>query len=564
MKDNLFVLRSFRLLFQYNPGKLIFLALLTLFLGINQGFSIVLLIPFLQLLDIGEAESSNQLVKLFNSIIDRTGITLSLEIVLLAFIILMVLIAFLNYWKSIYQSKYQENFSYLIRKRLFRKIILSDWKSLNNKSKHNHLQVLTEEVPKLTNYYFFYLQMLTEIIIVGAHILFAFLVSVKFTSLVLVIGFVTFFILRRFLKKAFTLGFKQVSTFNRLLKYIDDFWLTVKIAKVHSSEEFYYKKFNSANEDLLNIQYKLTKNYTLPQLIYRMVGIIVLVAVVYLGYQIDKVPLSSFFILIVLFGRILPKFVNINNYLNHIFSDIPSVRMVLKLDEQFGDRTFPDKKSEKEITLNKEISIRDIDFAYPGGEKLFSGFSETIPSRKLTGIIGPSGMGKTTLIDLVAGLQIPDNGEIYVDETCLDNKNLPHWKWSIGYLPQDAFFIDGTIRENLIWDSGISVPDDQIWEVLKLVNAKKLIEKQGEELDTFIANHQYYFSGGERQRLALARVLLRNPQLLILDEATSSLDPENEKLIMEVLQKLKEKTTILFVSHRTSILSYFDKVLELE
>jgi len=564
MKDNLFVIRSFRLLFQYNPGKLIFLALLTLFLGINQGFSIVLLIPFLQLLDIGEAESSNQLVKLFNSIIDRTGITLSLEIVLLAFIILMVLIAFLNYWKSIYQSKYQENFSYLIRKRLFRKIILSDWKSLNNKSKHNHLQVLTEEVPKLTNYYFFYLQMLTEIIIVGAHILFAFLVSVKFTSLVLVIGFVTFFILRRFLKKAFTLGFKQVSTFNRLLKYIDDFWLTVKIAKVHSSEEFYYKKFNSANEDLLNIQYKLTKNYTLPQLIYRMVGIIVLVAVVYLGYQIDKVPLSSFFILIVLFGRILPKFVNINNYLNHIFSDIPSVRMVLKLDEQFGDRTFPDKKSEKEITLNKEISIRDIDFAYPGGEKLFSGFSETIPSRKLTGIIGPSGMGKTTLIDLVAGLQIPDNGEIYVDETCLDNKNLPHWKWSIGDLPQDPFFIDGTIRENLIWDSGISVSDDQIWEVLKLVNAKKLIEKQGEELDTFIANHQYYFSGGERQRLALARVLLRNPQLLILDEATSSLDPENEKLIMEVLQKLKEKTTILFVSHRTSILSYFDKVLELE
>jgi len=223
MKDNLFVIRSFRLLFQYNPGKLIFLAFLTLFLGINQGFTIVLLIPFLQLLDIGEHDSSNQLVQFFDSLVDRTGVSLSLELVLLAFVILMVVIALLNYWKATFQSKYQESFSYQIRKRLFRKIILSDWKSLNSKSKHNHLQVLTEEVPTLTNYYFFYLQMLTVLIVVGAHIIFAFLVSVKFTSLVLATGFLAFIFLRRFLKKAFTLGSEQVSSFNRLIKYIDDF-----------------------------------------------------------------------------------------------------------------------------------------------------------------------------------------------------------------------------------------------------------------------------------------------------------------------------------------------------
>jgi len=131
-------------------------------------------------------------------------------------------------------------------------------------------------------------------------------------------------------------------------------------------------------------------------------------------------------------------------------------------------------------------------------------------------------------------------------------------------LPQDPFFIDGTIKENLVWDSSEKIQDDLIWETLKQVNAEALIRKQVNGLDTYLANYQYYFSGGERQRLALARVLLRKPQLLILDEATSSLDPENEKIIMEVLETLKEKTTILFVSHRTSIVSYFDKILRME
>lgn len=562
MKDNLFVIRSFRLLFQYKPGKLLVLTLLTLFLGINQGFSIALLIPFLQLLEIGEPDSSNQLVQFFNSIIEKTGINISLEVVLISYVVILVLIALLTFWKSIYQSKYQENFSYQIRKRLFRKIILSDWKTLNSKSKHNHLQVLTEEVPKLTNYYYFYLEMLTRLLIAGTHIFFAFMVSVKFTSLVLITGLITFIFLRTFLKKAFSLGSRQVSAFNRILKYIDDFWLTVKIAKVHSSEEFYYKKFNEANKDLLGLQYKLTRNHALPQLLYKILGIVVLVAVVYLGYQIDKVPLASFFILIVLFGRILPQFVSVNNFLNSIFSHIASVRLVINLDEEFEERSFASKDLKTSICLDQGITLDGIHFSYPDGPELFSGFTDTIPAYKMTGIVGESGIGKTTLIDLVAGLQKPTSGKIIVDNKILNDKLQQTWKMSIGYLPQDPFFIDGTIRENLIWDSGEDISDEKIKEVLKLVNAEVLIGNQKNGIDTQIANYQYYFSGGERQRLAMARVLLRKPKLLILDEATSSLDPENEKIIMEVLQSLKKKTTILFVSHRTSILSYFDKILE--
>ncbi len=549
MKDKFFILSSFRFLLNYQPWKLLVLSILTLFLGVFQGFSIVMLIPFLELLEIG-ASSPNRLVKIFDAFIDRTGIELSLEVVLLAYVLLLLMIALISYWKSVYQAKYQEYFSSRVRKRIFRKIILGDWALLNSKSKHNHLQVLTEEVPKLNSYYYFYLEMLARIIIAGAHIFFAFMVSVKFTAVVLLFGLIVFIFMRGFLSKAFSLGDKQVSTVTRLIKYIDDFWQTVKIAKVHNTESFYYEKFNDANKDLLTLQYKLAKNYSLPQLIYKVAAIFVLVAVVYLGYRIDRMPLTSFFILIALFGRILPSFISVNSYLNQIFSYIPAVRLVLSIDEQFSDRDFPSKSTGKEMLLEDKIRIKDVYFKYPDGEELLENFSAVIPARKLSCIIGESGIGKTTLIDLIAGLQVPNSGSISVDDKKLSKKNLPHWKSSIGYLPQDAFFIDGTIRENLVWDRQDPISDEEIWAVLEKVNIKNIVACQKDGLDTHITNYQYCFSGGERQRMALARVLLRKPQILILDEATSSLDPENERHIMELLVGLKASATILLVTHR--------------
>ena len=140
---------------------------------------------------------------------------------------------------------------------------------------------------------------------------------------------------------------------------------------------------------------------------------------------------------------------------------------------------------------------------------------------------------------------------------------LPHWKSSIGYLPQESFFIDGSFRENLVWDSTGEISDEDIFNVLKQVNATQLVKRYKKELDEYIVNYQFNFSGGECQRLALARVLLRKPQLLLLDEATSSLGKENEKQIMELISVLKDQMTIIFVTHRNSILTSCDKVIRI-
>jgi ATP-binding cassette, subfamily C, bacterial len=558
-----FIIKTFRLLKEFKPGTLLLIFILTLFRGVNSGFSIVLLIPFLQLLNVGRNDAVQGPALFFREVAAKNGINITIETVLLVYVVLLIVNALINYWESMLNAGYQQAFIYQLRRRLFRKIILADWPLLNSKSKTNHLQVLTKEVPNLASYYYFYIRLITTLLTMACYIIYAMFISAGFTLIIIAVGSVLSVILRKFLFKAFYLGDGAVTSYNRLLKYIDDFWQTVKIAKVHSSEAFYYQKFGEANTSLLELEFRMRKNYNLPQLIYRIAGILVLVFVVYAGYKTEGVPLTSFFILILLFSRIFPQFVSMNTDLNMILSNVASVKLVMQLDEEFSETEFHDSVMNDPFPLDNEIRLEKLKFAYQDGEQLFNDFSESIKARSITGIFGESGRGKTTLIDLIAGLQKPDSGRIIVDGQELNDDLLPCWKSGIGYLPQDAFFIDGTLRENLVWDSSSDIRDEEIYDVLEQVNAVHLAKRFEEGLDAWIVNYSYSFSGGECQRLALARALLRKPHLLLLDEATSSLDADNETLIMDVISHLKDKITILFVTHRISLIPYFDKVIRL-
>ena len=567
MLSYLFILKTFKLLKEHQPWKLVLIFLLTLLLGITGGFSIVMLIPLLQLLSIGGSGAEpGGIAMTIQNLADKAGINLTIGSVLIIYVVILTLSALLQYWKSILDARYQQTFIYDLRKRLFRKIIMAEWQTLNSRSKTNHLQVLTKEVPNLAYYYYYYLKLLTTLIFTASYVVYAMLVSAKFTLIIIAVGILLFVLLRKFLFKAFHLGEGYVDSYNKLLKYIDDFWQTVKIAKVHSSEEFYYNRFDEASTSLLDMEYRMQKNWSLPQLIQRIAGLIVLVFVVWFGYRSGTIPMASFVILILLFSRIFPQFISLNTDINMIVSSVASVKLVMQLEDDLPE--FEVRSSEfgvrsSELGIKEGIWLENISFSYPDGERLFDKFSAVIRAHAITGIVGVSGRGKTTLIDIIAGLQKPTGGRILIDGHQLDEGLLPGWRAGLGYLPQDSFFIDGTLRENLVWDSGGDISDEEILTVLEQVNATHLVKRFRKGLDAFVVNYPFTFSGGECQRLSLARVLLRKPSLLLLDEATSSLDPENENTIMEVMVKLKERITIVFVTHRGSVTKWFDSMIKL-
>jgi ABC-type multidrug transport system fused ATPase/permease subunit len=567
MHKNIFILKSFTLFFRHRPLKLLSLFLITLVLGFNNGVSIVLLIPMLSLLN-PEATSqlsgsSGKLTNYLSTFLHQFGFQISLELILIVFAFSLLSVGVLEYYKSTIQAAYQQEFSYETRKRLYKKIITSDWTFLNGKSKHNHIQILTTEIPKMTMYYNYYMGLASKCIFIVTYVILALFISLKFTLFVILIGLTIFIVLRKYLKNAATLGNANIQSFRKMLKHIDDFWLTVKMAKVHSSEEFYFNKFSESNEQMLHFQYKQIKNKAIPQFLFSTGGVISLIFVVYAAHNIVHLPLTSLFVLILLFGRIFPQFIGINSDLNALVSNVSSVKLVLALDKEIKEREFENSKKQDPIVFKDSINIKYLTFSYDINSPLFLNFSESIPANKITGIVGKSGRGKTTLIDIIAGLQKVSDTTLKIDGISLDEENFPVWRKQLGYLPQDSFFIDGTIRENLIWDTEQIPDDNQLFEVLQQVNGLHLVTEQKQGLDTVIVNYQFHFSGGERQRLALARVLLRKPKLLLLDEATSALDPENELQIMDCLVNLKSELTIIFVTHRESLKPFFDKIIDL-
>ncbi|WP_461517435.1 ABC transporter ATP-binding protein [Porticoccus sp.] len=211
--------------------------------------------------------------------------------------------------------------------------------------------------------------------------------------------------------------------------------------------------------------------------------------------------------------------------------------------------------------LTDSIEFRNVGFAYDGN-KVFSDVSLEIPVGGITALIGPSGVGKTTIIDLTIALLKPTSGEILVAGTPLGKLDIRAWRQSIGYVPQETVLLHDTVLHNVtLGESGLTEGDAE--RALRQAGAWAFVSSLPEGLHTVVGERGGKLSGGQRQRIAIARALIKRPQLLILDEATSALDPVSEREVCETMAQLKAELTILAVSHDTAIVDAADRIYEL-
>jgi ABC-type bacteriocin/lantibiotic exporter with double-glycine peptidase domain len=220
---------------------------------------------------------------------------------------------------------------------------------------------------------------------------------------------------------------------------------------------------------------------------------------------------------------------------------------------------------EKSSSFNPTVMIKDLSFSYPGKQKAaLTGINLEIGAGESVGLVGQSGSGKSTLVDIMLGLLPPTHGQILVSGLP-PRLALQEWHGQIRYVPQFTALLDLSIRENILLGSSLETePDSTIMHILQSVNLEAWVHSQPEGLDSLIGERGAKMSGGQRQRLGIARALISNPRLLILDEATSSLDASNEKIVMEVITRLKGEITIISIAHRLSSLKNMDKIVYLE
>ena len=201
--------------------------------------------------------------------------------------------------------------------------------------------------------------------------------------------------------------------------------------------------------------------------------------------------------------------------------------------------------------LASAISLRDVSFSY-GRENVLENVSMLLPAGAFIAVVGSSGAGKTTVADLIIGLLRPQHGEVWVDDLPLSDIDAKAWRGMIGYVPQDTFMFHGTVMANVtLGDSG--VPRAKVETALRRAEAWEFVAALPEGMDAVVGERSARLSGGQRQRIAIARALIRDPALLILDEATTALDPETEAGIVATIRRLAGKVTVLSISHQPAM-----------
>ncbi|QYN58268.1 ABC transporter ATP-binding protein [Lactobacillus panisapium] len=223
-----------------------------------------------------------------------------------------------------------------------------------------------------------------------------------------------------------------------------------------------------------------------------------------------------------------------------------------------------DKTSPKTDLANKTLTAENLSFSYEPGEPVLESVSFTSKPNSVIAFAGPSGGGKSTIFALIERFYQPDSGKIMIDEQNIAEIDLENWRSQIGYVSQNSAIFSGTIRDNLTYGLPGSLSDAELWRGLALAYADKFVQDFPKQMDTEIGERGIKLSGGQKQRLAIARAFLRDPKILMLDEATASLDSESESKVQQALDKLMVNRTTLVIAHRLATIVNADQIYFIE
>jgi len=343
---------------------------------------------------------------------------------------------------------------------------------------------------------------------------------------------------------------------------------SIKETKIGKLEKFFVKDFSKFAKNFAKNQTDALVISQLPRHLFEAIafGGLLLIILYLMRERSDFSSILPILSLYVFAGyRLMPA-------LQQIYAAFTSFRFAgASINAVYDDKKQLELNSENykksKLDFTKDFSLEDIVYQYPQSSKTnIKNISIKIPVNTITGIIGPTGSGKTTLVDIITGLIKPKSGILKVDTKNINEDNLALWQNKIGYVPQQIFLIDDTLSCNIAFGVEPELIDHSAVEhVSKIANLHNfVIDELPEKYDTVIGERGIRLSGGQRQRIGIARALYNNPSVLIFDEATNSLDNVTEKVIIEALSKLKSKITIIIISHRMKTIENCNQIFLLD
>lgn len=340
----------------------------------------------------------------------------------------------------------------------------------------------------------------------------------------------------------------------------------LRIIKAFNGIQSSYEKFQRENQEYKNLKVKMIRKQHLASPLSEVLGTIVMVMVIYRGGSLvlggDSLTADLFIGYIVVFSQLIQPSKSLTSAVYMIQKGMAAVdRINTVLD---AEETIQEKPNAKSLpAFQKEIQFKNVSFSYENGVNVLQDINLTVKRGRTIAIVGPSGAGKTTLVDLLPRFYDPTSGAVLIDG--MDVRDVKAWdlRSKLGIVTQEAILFNDTVFNNIAFGLKGKTEEDVI-AAAKVANAHDFIVQMDKGYHTNIGEDGGKLSGGQRQRISIARAILHNPPILILDEATSALDAESEKLVQDALFKLMENRTSLVIAHRLSTIQFADEIIVID
>tara|TARA_B100000989_G_scaffold49912_1_gene32903 strand:- start:12604 stop:14334 length:1731 start_codon:yes stop_codon:yes gene_type:complete len=476
------------------------------------------------------------------------------------FTIKLLILIFVSYKENSFYAIFREKIS----NKMYNNFLRRDVISLFKKNSASYLRNFTEELNFCILFFSSLLKIILDSIILTALLVFLFFFNFTITFYVFfifsIIGILYFLYIKNKLS-----GWAQIGLKNRKkrIQFINESFLAIKSIKILSRENFFYKKLKLQNKIFSDLFFKVNFVKSLPASFFEYILFISIIILFFFlldqNYSNERIiQILSVYALVSF--RIVPLINKVLGNSQHLRYSFPSVK---KLVVEINQKIIEKKKLTDKIIFEKSIKLNFKKFSFEQGKKPFlKNIFLNIRKNQKIGIIGSSGAGKSTIIDILCGFRNFKNGSLKVDNKNV-YKNIEGWQSIIGYIPQNIIIFNDTLKKNILFGSeDQNISDKKISKIIDLVDLTYLVKKSSQGLSQVINQDGLNISGGEKQRIGIARALINNPEIIILDEATSGLDLFTEKNVLNTIKKLN-KTTII-VSHRHSTLSFCSKIYQIK
>ncbi len=481
---------------------------------------------------------------------------------LLAFIVMLFIgKALMSLLISYIQIRITNEYERATRAKLFSMILHASWPYLLRQKLGNLETLLMIDTPAATSLLSKLTFTITLLSGLFMYLVVAFSISPLVTLATLFLGATIFISLRTLIDRVHGISRTRAESFRDTMHHVTEHVGGLKSVKAYGVELPAIALGNRLFERIKALTTRIALFQATAAQLVAPLGIIYIAAIMALAFKTEFISIAALPAILYLIYRIFTYLQQLQNNVQYISELAPHLERVIHYEGEAADGMSP-KSGDRPFVFEKVLEFDGVSFAYQKGTDVLHDVSFAISKGTMVGIVGPSGAGKTTTVDLILRLLEPSKGAIKLDSVDCREISLEAWRESVAYVSQDLFLLHDTIRNNIrFYDDTIS--DEAVWEAARMAHIDDFIRKNPDGLNTLVGDRGVRLSAGERQRIVIARALARKPQILILDEATSALDNESEARIKKTIEELKGKITIIAIAHRLSTIMGSDMLVVL-